>query len=143
MQDQDVHRPTASSPRLQARLARLGRQLQASGPPRPAAAAEPAGGATAVEGFTAAGFALPELGCFINGKWVSDTAEAHPVNSWDGTLVAKVAVAGAAQVDAAVAAARAALPAWRVTAPLERTAIINKWETHHQILLRATLTVTR
>ena len=121
------------------RLAQLVAQLESSGWPLPATSINgraPATSAPAVaevvqpagEGFKDAGFDLPALGCLINGKWVCETSSGtHPINAWDGTLVAEVAVAGPAEVDAAVAAARTAFPAFKAMAPLERTALIHRF----------------
>ncbi len=46
------------------------------------------------------------------------------VDPWDGTTVATVGVAGAGEVDDAVAAATAAFPAWAATPPAERGAAL-------------------
>jgi aldehyde dehydrogenase (NAD+) len=54
------------------------------------------------------------FGHFIGGAWTSAEGEAFPVvEPATGRLLAHVAQGSAAHVDAAVAAARAALPAWR------------------------------
>jgi betaine-aldehyde dehydrogenase len=58
---------------------------------------------------------------YVAGKWVNDDAETLDVTSpTTGARLGTVGVAGAAQVDAAVAAALAALPAWAHTSPAER-----------------------
>src|SRR5580658_6200003 len=65
---------------------------------------------------------------FIAGEWVAGdgvSRDINPSNTKD--LVGEYARASAAQVDAAVAAARAAFPAWSRSTPQER----------HDILLRA------
>jgi succinate-semialdehyde dehydrogenase/glutarate-semialdehyde dehydrogenase len=55
-------------------------------------------------------------GAFIGGAWVAGEGEGIEVRSpFDGELVGAVRAASPAQVDAAVAAARAAFPAWRAT----------------------------
>ncbi|MDT5257942.1 MAG: aldehyde dehydrogenase, partial [Mycobacterium sp.] len=57
---------------------------------------------------------------YVAGKWVNDDAETLDVTSpTTGARLGTVGVAGAAQVDAAVAAALAALPAWAHTSPAE------------------------
>jgi aldehyde dehydrogenase (NAD+) len=69
----------------------------------------------------------PHYQLYIDGQWV-DTAERYEIRSpATGELVATVAKGGTAEVDAAVAAAKAAHVAgtWRNTAPADRAAIIN------------------
>ena len=69
----------------------------------------------------------PHYPLHINGEWV-DTADQYEVRSpATGELVATVAKGGVAEVDAAVAAAKAAhkLGVWRNTPPAERAALIN------------------
>jgi acyl-CoA reductase-like NAD-dependent aldehyde dehydrogenase len=82
--------------------------------------------AAAAEDFQAHGFALPRLGCLIDNEWVK-TSTSHAVNAWDGTLIAEVAVAGENEVNAAVSSCRKAFKTWKRVAPLDRTAIINKF----------------
>jgi malonate-semialdehyde dehydrogenase (acetylating) / methylmalonate-semialdehyde dehydrogenase len=62
------------------------------------------------------------LGNYINGDWrPAATGEQLDVtNPATGELLARVPLSGAADVDAAVAAARAALPAWRSRSTIER-----------------------
>ncbi|RJS46728.1 aldehyde dehydrogenase family protein [Nocardioides cavernaquae] len=70
---------------------------------------------------------VPHYPLHINGEWV-DTDENYEVRSpATGELVATVAKGGAAEIDAAVAAAKAAHKSgvWRNTPPAERAAIIN------------------
>ena len=53
-------------------------------------------------------------GAFIGGEWlVGDGEEIDVTNPYDGSLVGRVTQPRPPQVDAAVAAARAAFPAWR------------------------------
>lgn len=66
---------------------------------------------------------------FIAGQWVA--GEDNPIATYDpatGTEITAVASASAAQVDQAVAAARAALedPAWRDLLPVARAAVLFK-----------------
>lgn len=82
-----------------------------------------AAAAPAVEGYTSQ-FALPNTGCLIDNQWRVTAEPPLQVDAWDGTPIAKISVAGKAEVDAAVSAARAAFKAWKNTAPLERTKII-------------------
>ena len=59
---------------------------------------------------------------YVGGGWVDvETAERLDVtNPATGEMLAQVPLSGAADVDAAVRAARNAFPAWRATPPLER-----------------------
>ncbi|MDT5082414.1 MAG: aldehyde dehydrogenase [Mycobacterium sp.] len=64
---------------------------------------------------------------YVAGKWVNEHAETLDVTSpTTGALLGTVGVAGAAEVDAAVAAARGALPAWARTTPAERGAALGR-----------------
>ncbi|HEV7861989.1 MAG TPA: aldehyde dehydrogenase family protein [Acidimicrobiia bacterium] len=65
---------------------------------------------------------LPSPGLFIDGQWVmTSTARPFPhVAPATGRPTAEVTLAGPAEVDAAVGAARAAFPGWRRTAPAQR-----------------------
>jgi malonate-semialdehyde dehydrogenase (acetylating) / methylmalonate-semialdehyde dehydrogenase len=76
-------------------------------------AAAPAGGQTA-EART--------LSNYVGGAWAapSATASQESRNPASGELLAHVPLSGAADVDAAVRAARAAFPAWRATSPVKR-----------------------
>ena len=69
------------------------------------------------------------IGHFINGKAVKGVSgRTGPVfNPATGEQSAEVALANAAEVDAAVAAARAALPAWSAMPPLRRARIMFKF----------------
>src|SRR5438876_4732001 len=62
------------------------------------------------------------LGNYIDGRWVPSAAGEHldVSNPATGELLARVPLSGAADVDAAVAAARAAFPAWRSRSTIER-----------------------
>ena len=66
---------------------------------------------------------------FINGKLTAGTSGRFgPVyNPATGEQSGEVALANAAEVDAAVAAARAAFPAWSRTTPLRRARILQKF----------------
>ena len=70
---------------------------------------------------------VPHYPLHINGEWV-DTDEKYEIRSpATGELVATVAKGGVTEVDAAVAAAKAAHAegTWRNTPPAERAALIN------------------
>src|SRR5438876_4134556 len=83
------------------------------------------------------------LGNYIDGRWVPSAAGEHldVSNPATGELLARVPLSGAADVDAAVAAARAAFPAWRSRSTIERA----RWlfgfrqvlETHQDEVARA------
>jgi succinate-semialdehyde dehydrogenase / glutarate-semialdehyde dehydrogenase len=66
---------------------------------------------------------------YVNGIWI----DAHSkksikvTNPANGTLVAKVSDCGATETQAAIAAADAALPAWRSKTALDRARILRKW----------------
>lgn len=69
----------------------------------------------------------PHYNLHINGEWV-DTTDKYEIRSpATGELVATVAKGGVAEVDAAVAAAKAAHVegTWRNTPPAERAALVN------------------
>jgi aldehyde dehydrogenase (NAD+) len=64
---------------------------------------------------------------YVAGKWVNEhTATLEVTSPTTGALLGTMGVAGAAEVDAAVAAARGALPAWARTTPAERGAALGR-----------------
>jgi aldehyde dehydrogenase (NAD+) len=67
-------------------------------------------------------------GLLIGGEWADEASGGRfdHVNPTTGKLQTSFPLAGAAEVDAAVEAARAALPAWRREAPAERRRILVK-----------------
>lgn len=72
---------------------------------------------------------MKEIGHFIGGKFVSGTSGrfADVYNPSTGEVQAKVALASAAELDAAVAAAEAAQPAWEATNPQRRGRVLTKF----------------
>jgi succinate-semialdehyde dehydrogenase/glutarate-semialdehyde dehydrogenase len=66
---------------------------------------------------------------YVNGAWIgADSAKSFPVtNPATGETVATVPDFGAAETTRAVAAADAALPAWRGKTAKERAAILRRW----------------
>ncbi|HEY6362073.1 MAG TPA: aldehyde dehydrogenase family protein, partial [Vicinamibacterales bacterium] len=66
--------------------------------------------------------ALTAIPLWINGRSVTSnsTRRGEVTNAATGQVVRVVPFADARDVDAAVAAARAAFPAWRATPPLRR-----------------------
>src|SRR5215510_15864178 len=70
---------------------------------------------------------LPDhRGCYYGGAWHAPKSgrETDTINPGTGQSLGKVADAGAADVDAAVAAAKAAFKSWRNVLPLERAKML-------------------
>ncbi len=68
---------------------------------------------------------LPVHGHLINGQHVADAVRMQDVwNPSTGAVGSRVAIAGKATVEAAIAAAQAAFPAWRATPPAKRARIM-------------------
>ena len=69
---------------------------------------------------------VPQL---IAGRWgvAETTASGDVFNPSTGRVIAKVPLGGAAEVDAAVAAARAALTGWSETPAVERARVMFRW----------------
>jgi aldehyde dehydrogenase (NAD+) len=65
---------------------------------------------------------------YINGAWVNpaDGRDHHVIDPSTEEPVAVISLGGQADTDAAVAAARAALPGWMATPPEERIALVEK-----------------
>jgi succinate-semialdehyde dehydrogenase/glutarate-semialdehyde dehydrogenase len=72
---------------------------------------------------------LAHADAFINGGWRSaaDGARLPVINPSTGEKLAEVAHCGAAETEAAIAAAAAAYPLWRRTSVKERAAILRRW----------------
>jgi aldehyde dehydrogenase (NAD+) len=72
---------------------------------------------------------LTDAGLLVEGAWIPSSAgdrlDLHDPST--GEVFAHVARARAADVDAAVAAARRAAPAWAATSPTERGAVLARW----------------
>lgn len=67
-------------------------------------------------------------GSFINGTWHSEGKATFDVyNPADGSVVKSLIDASDADLDAAIAAANAALPAWRAKTAEERAIILRRW----------------
>ena len=66
---------------------------------------------------------------YVNGEWVeADNGRRFAVdNPGDGSVVGTVPDMGAAETARAIAAAEAALPAWRALPAKERSRIVRKW----------------
>ena len=72
---------------------------------------------------------LPEhRGCYYGGAWHAPRSgrEADTINPGTGESLGRVADAGAADVDAAVAVAKAAFRQWRNVLPLERAKMLRR-----------------
>jgi malonate-semialdehyde dehydrogenase (acetylating) / methylmalonate-semialdehyde dehydrogenase len=71
-----------------------------------------------------------ELGHFIGGKRVAGKSGRHGdvFNPAAGEVAAHVALADSSEIDAAVAAAREAFPAWAATPPLSRARVMFKYK---------------
>ena len=65
-------------------------------------------------------------GCFIDGAWVTPAATLAVENPSRRETITNVGRGGAAEIDAAVAAARRALPAWRALPASERGAMLSE-----------------
>jgi malonate-semialdehyde dehydrogenase (acetylating)/methylmalonate-semialdehyde dehydrogenase len=78
-------------------------------------------------GATEAFASTAEIGHVINGRSVAGTSGRRQAvyNPATGAVARHVALASSAEVDAAVAAAKAAWPAWAETPPLRRSRILN------------------
>jgi len=63
---------------------------------------------------------------YIDGQWVDGNGTLDVTDPSDGTVIAKVATAGDAEIEAALAAADRAAPAWAKTAPRVRAEMLRK-----------------
>lgn len=65
--------------------------------------------------------------CYINGQWQSATETLAVHNPATGEILGHVPNMGATETEHAIAAAQAALPAWRDKSANERSQILRKW----------------
>ncbi|MBO4209137.1 aldehyde dehydrogenase family protein [Micromonospora echinofusca] len=72
---------------------------------------------------------VPAARQLVDGDWTPahDGAELSVIDPATGQDIQPVAAAGPADIDAAVAAARRAFPAWAATSPSERGAALRRW----------------
>ena len=63
---------------------------------------------------------------YIDGQWVDGNGTLDVIDPSDGSVIAKVATAGAAEIEAALAAADRAAPAWAKVAPRVRAEMLRK-----------------
>ena len=72
---------------------------------------------------------LLKTDALINGEWVAGASRFDVTDPATGAKLADVARLGAAETEAAIAAANAAWPAWRSKTAKERAAILQRWNT--------------
>ena len=70
---------------------------------------------------------LLKTDALINGQWVAGSSRFAVTDPATGLHLADVANLGAAEAEAAIAAANAAWPAWRAKTAKERSIIMRKW----------------
>ena len=70
---------------------------------------------------------LLKLDALINGEWVAGSSRFDVTDPATGATLASVPRLGAAETEAAIAAANTAWPAWRAKTAKERAAILMKW----------------
>jgi succinate-semialdehyde dehydrogenase/glutarate-semialdehyde dehydrogenase len=63
---------------------------------------------------------------YIDGQWVDGNGTLDVIDPSDGSVIAKVATAGDAEIEAALAAADRVAPAWAKTAPRVRAEMLRK-----------------
>ena len=71
--------------------------------------------------------ALFQVDAWVNGNWVAASSRFAVDNPASGEVIAQVSNLGATEANAAIAAAEAALPAWRNKTAKERSAILRRW----------------
>lgn len=70
---------------------------------------------------------LFQTGYLVNGIWKTLDTTFDVLNPATGEVIAKVAKAGKAETEEAIAAATKAFPAWRAKTAKERSAILYRW----------------
>ena len=70
---------------------------------------------------------LLKTDALINGQWVAGSSRFEVSDPATGLKLAEVANLGAAEAEAAIAAANAAWPAWRSKTAKERSILLRKW----------------
>jgi len=80
-------------------------------------------------GFVLADPGLQRAQAYIGGAWIdADDGSRFPVvNPADGRVIGEAPALGAPECERAIAAAAAALPAWRARPAKERSAILRRW----------------
>lgn len=64
---------------------------------------------------------------YINGEWVNSDNKFEVTNPANAEVLTKVSLATGEDAEAAVAAAKAAMPAWAAKSAAERSAILTRW----------------
>jgi len=70
---------------------------------------------------------LLQTDSYIDGRWASKNDKFEVLNPANGETIANVSRGGASDAEAAVAAAKAAMPAWAAKSAAERSTILEKW----------------
>ena len=70
--------------------------------------------------------ALLREACYIGGRWTGEATQ-DVIDPATGEALAQVPRLGRAETEAAIAAAEAALPAWRARTARDRAAILRRW----------------
>lgn len=70
---------------------------------------------------------LLQIDSYIDGKWASKNDKFKVLNPANGETIANVSRGEASDAEAAVAAAKAAMPAWAAKSAAERSNILEKW----------------
>ncbi|MCL1057497.1 NAD-dependent succinate-semialdehyde dehydrogenase [Shewanella gelidimarina] len=70
---------------------------------------------------------LVKLSSYINGQWIEGATRFDVINPANDQVVAQVSNAGIEETEAAVLAAKKALPAWSKKSANERAAIMRRW----------------
>ena len=70
---------------------------------------------------------LFQTGYLVNGIWKTLDTTFDVLNPATGDVIAKVAKAGKAETEEAIAAAAKAFPAWRAKTAKERSTILYRW----------------
>ena len=69
---------------------------------------------------------MNSTGCFINGRWIETTERLEVRSPWSGEAVGEVSLAGAAEWEAAIAAAQEAAVLFRSFSSQERRSLLEK-----------------
>ncbi len=69
---------------------------------------------------------MNSTGCFINGRWIETKDRLPVVSPWSGETVGEVSLAGAAEWEAAIAAAQEAAGLFRSYSSQERRSLLEK-----------------
>ena len=70
---------------------------------------------------------LVKLSSYIDGQWIEGQERFEVINPANDQVVAQVVNAGTAETEAAIVAAKRALPAWSKRSANDRAAIMRRW----------------